>query len=35
MVAGLANKAGAGRGQREPRYMFYGAFTTKTKHINH
>lgn len=35
MVAELVNKAGASRGQGLPCYMFYGAFTTETKHIHH
>lgn len=35
MVVELVNKVGAVRGQSEPRYMLYGAFTTETKHINH
>jgi len=35
MMAELVNKAEAGKGRGVPRYMFYGAFTAETKHINH
>lgn len=35
MEAELVNKVGAGRGQVLPRYIFYGYFTTETKHSHH
>ncbi len=35
IVAELVNKGGASSGQSLPRYVFYGAFTAETKHIDH